>query len=371
MNIAFDILRHDNKQSDTPDKSELYTLFYQMQSGNLEARENIITHEIQRVIIIAKKISSRYNAYQELDDLIGSGLIGLIKGVDTFDLERNICFSTYADVCIKNEIITFLNKKKRNVTLNMDRSIKSGQGMGELNLEEMIEDNSIDIVADYERQEENDNIHQILEELPPRKRDIIKLFFGFDCPPCSQQEIANRLNLSQSYISRILKETLKELKIKLISSKKIEIIEKNREDSEKKPFFQDVTSPACLSFLEYLKVENPDALSDSEKRQLYENVEKKMKEFSSIEREIIRLFFGLGRNPYNMSQIARQVNLSQSRVSRILKKTVTEMKENLTTLNKSVETKLDVDKDKEKKLKKILAVKKNNHNQIYHKKRNL
>ena len=192
-------------------------------------RTKIIYHNIRFVISIVnnKFVTTNYSKAE----LVELGIIGLIKSVDTFDYTKNINFLTYASTCIENEILMFLrsDKKNQNIESLEKKFIFDDEeiSLEELNSDKMISD--IDIIGDYEEKELYTIIDDIVTKLPSVKRIIVEKYFGFyDNKPVRQQEIANYLNLSQSYVSRVLKKTLKEIKNELIKEKLFEIKTKNK-----------------------------------------------------------------------------------------------------------------------------------------------
>lgn len=199
------------------EQEELYDYFERLKMGDKAAREIIIEHNI-RLVINRVKIVFNNTGYEE-KELIAVGTIGLIKSVDTFDMSRGIKFNTYAIKCIDNEIRMFLRngKKHKNIdsldtVLNVDRNGK------ELKIEDILCDENADFVSEYEKEVLYDIVDRIVENLPARDKKIIMLYFGFmDDKPLSQQQIADKLGVSQSYISRLLKQILKRIKLRLKS----------------------------------------------------------------------------------------------------------------------------------------------------------
>ena len=203
-------------------KKELDNYFKKMQCGDIEAREEIITHNIRLVIsfVLSKFINTNY----ELSELVAVGLIGLIKGVDTFDVNKNFQFSTYAIKCIKNEILMFMRKEKQhNNDKSLNEIIVTDNGGKELKLEDRLIDINCDIVSDYEEKELYNIIRNIIDELPEKGKNIIIKRFGFigNCI-LKQKDIAVELEMSESYISKKVYKILNDIENKL---KETEIIE--------------------------------------------------------------------------------------------------------------------------------------------------
>lgn len=177
-------------------------------------REKLVLHNIRLVIYL---VNNKYNTvgYDE-KDLISIGIIGLIKGIETYDINKGYKFTTYISKCIENEILMFLRKLKKDHRIDsFSTVINKDRDNNELTLEEKISDGS-DMVYDYEIKDEYERLNRIIEELPIREREVIKMCYGFyDDKIYSQREIANRFNVSQPHISRILTKALVKIKYKL------------------------------------------------------------------------------------------------------------------------------------------------------------
>ncbi len=186
-------------------------LIEKMQLGDMEAKDKLIEHNLRLVVFLAKKYE---NTGVDLEDLVSIGTIGLIKGIQTFQSGKNIKLATYASRCIDNEILMHLRKNKKTKTeVSIDASLSfDGEG-NELHLEDVLGTDA-DIVT-REIEEENDK-RVMLEEvlkLKPRDRDIIVLRYGLlGEDELTQKEVAERLGISQSYISRIEKKVIKRLR---------------------------------------------------------------------------------------------------------------------------------------------------------------
>ena len=182
-----------------------------MQMGDSEAKDKLIEHNLRLVVFLAKKYE---NTGVDLEDLVSIGTIGLIKGIQTFQSGKNIKLATYASRCIDNEILMHLRKNKKIKTeVSIDASLSlDGEG-NELHLEDVLGTDA-DIVT-REIEEENDK-KVMLEEvmkLKPRDRDIIVLRYGLlGNDELTQKEVAEKLGISQSYISRIEKKVIKRLR---------------------------------------------------------------------------------------------------------------------------------------------------------------
>lgn len=182
-----------------------------MQLGDEKAKEQLIEHNLRLVVFLAKKYE---NTGVDLEDLVSIGTIGLIKGIQTFQSGKNIKLATYASRCIDNEILMHLRKNKKIKTeVSIDASLSlDGEG-NELHLEDVLGTDP-DIVT-REIEEENDKKVMLDEvmKLKPRDRDIIVLRYGLlGNDELTQKEVAEKLGISQSYISRIEKKVIKRLR---------------------------------------------------------------------------------------------------------------------------------------------------------------
>ena len=182
-----------------------------MQRGDLDAKDKLIEHNLRLVVFLAKKYE---NTGVDLEDLVSIGTIGLIKRITNFQSGKNIKLATYASRCIDNEILMHLRKNKKTKTeVSIDASLSfDGEG-NELHLEDVL-GTEPDIVT-KSIEEENDK-KVMLEEvmkLKPRDRDIIILRYGLlGNDELTQKEVAEKLGISQSYISRIEKKVIKRLR---------------------------------------------------------------------------------------------------------------------------------------------------------------
>lgn len=201
-------------------KVQLYEQLKKYQAGDLEARNIVITHNIRLVLNV---VNNRFwNTQFDKKELVSIGLIGLIKSVDTFDITKNFEFSTYAARIINNEILMFMRKNKYYIKEdNLSKIIKSSKNGKQFELENILSDENIDFVSDYETKETNYEVQNLIELLPDREKEIIKLYFGFYDRCYTQTEIAIKFNTSQSIISRIIKKILADFKKQLLQQEKV------------------------------------------------------------------------------------------------------------------------------------------------------
>ncbi len=187
--------------------------YYLIQSsdGDLFAKDKLIEHNLRLVVFLAKKYE---NTKVDLEDLVSIGTIGLIKGINTFSMGKNIKLATYASRCIDNEILMFLRKNKRiKSEVSFDESLSFDADGNELHLEDILGTDK-DIVTRGIEEETNKNLMLTeVTRLEPRDRDIIILRYGLmGHKELTQKEVAIKLGISQSYISRIEKKIIKRLK---------------------------------------------------------------------------------------------------------------------------------------------------------------
>ena len=179
--------------------------------GSIDAKEKLIEHNLRLVVFLAKKYE---NTNTDLEDLVSIGSIGLIKAINTFRGNKNFKLATYASRCIDNEILMYLRKNKKTKSeVSIDQALTLDAEGNELHLEDIIgtEKNTIEqeIENDYDKQI---MIKEILS-LKPRDREIMILRYGLlGTDEFTQKEVAEKLGISQSYISRIEKKVIKKLK---------------------------------------------------------------------------------------------------------------------------------------------------------------
>lgn len=179
--------------------------------GDEKAKDILIEHNLRLVVFLAKKYE---NTGVDLEDLVSIGTIGLIKGINTFSKDKNIKLATYASRCIDNEILMFLRKNKRiRSEVSIDASLSlDGEG-NELHLEDVLGTDKDLVSRGIEEETERKIMINEIMHLKPRDRDIMILRYGLmNNTELTQKEVAEKLGISQSYISRIEKKVIKRLK---------------------------------------------------------------------------------------------------------------------------------------------------------------
>ncbi len=193
----------------TKKKEEYYVKAYN--NGDINARNYLIEHNLRLVVFLAKKYD---NTSYDLEDLVSIGTIGLIKGVTTYKLDKNIKLATYASRCIDNEILMFLRKNKRKkVEVSFEDSINlDGEG-NELHLEDVLGTDINIVEKEYENSVDKSILLEEINKLNERDKEIIIMRYGLlNRKEYTQKEVADKLKISQSYISRIEKKVIKKLK---------------------------------------------------------------------------------------------------------------------------------------------------------------
>lgn len=212
-NFLYFIL-HINNTSSFPkplSKKEEAQAIERMKNGDPDARALLIERNLRLVSHIVKKYYSKTN---DTDDLISIGTIGLIKAIDSFDADKNIRLATYAGRCIENEILMyFRNIRKNSGDVYLNDSLENDKDGNPLTIQDTISD-SRDLAEDLEKKVRWEKVSKIIENLEDeREKEIIILRYGLDnSEPLTQREVARRLNISRSYVSRIEKKVLNDIK---------------------------------------------------------------------------------------------------------------------------------------------------------------
>ncbi len=182
-----------------------------IKEGDEEARNTLIIHNLRLVAHIIKKY---YSNVKDQDDLISIGTIGLIKAVSTFDCEKGTRFATYTSRCIENEILMyFRNKKKSAQDVYISDPIDTDKDGNALTLLDIMaaDDNIFDTI---DLRIKSDRLYTLLQQcLEPRDRQILAMRYGlYGTSPLTQREVAKKLGISRSYVSRIEKRAILELR---------------------------------------------------------------------------------------------------------------------------------------------------------------
>lgn len=179
--------------------------------GDINARNILVEHNLRLVAHIVKKYYTGTNDY---DDLISVGIVGLIKAINTFDVTKAQRLSSYASICIQNEILMmFRNNKRTQQEISLNESVDTDKDGNSLVLMDVIAVND-DIVDKLDIKFKSEKLGKYIEEvLDEREKTVITLRYGLNgYEEKTQREIADMLNISRSYISRIETKALKKLR---------------------------------------------------------------------------------------------------------------------------------------------------------------
>ena len=176
-----------------------------------DARRLLVEHNLRLVVYIAKKFETTGIF---IEDLISIGTIGLIKAVNTFRPDKNIKLATYASRCIENEILMFLRKTSgQKCEMSFDEPLSVDKDGGELLLSDILGGEEDVVFQNLDREEDKRTVHQALSHLGEREQTIIALRFGLrGGREHTQKEVAEIMGISQSYISRLEKKIIAELR---------------------------------------------------------------------------------------------------------------------------------------------------------------
>ncbi len=175
--------------------------------GDKDARNKLITHNLRLVAHIVKKYETKGTS---ADDLISIGTIGLIKGIDSYRPSKGVKLTTYAAKCAENEILMyFRSNKKYNNNISLNDVIAHDKDGGDITLIDVLEEHSESLDKITEYKDDIRNLTKYLNVLNTRELDIIKMRYGLlNTPLKTQKEIAHKLHISRSYVSRIEKRAL-------------------------------------------------------------------------------------------------------------------------------------------------------------------
>ena len=199
-------------------KDEEFRILTNFQAGDERARQTLIEHNLRLVVYIAKKFES---SGVNLEDLISIGTLGLIKGVQTFKMDKNIKLATYASPCIENEILMHLRKTNRiRHEVSLDEPLNVDWDGNELLLSDILGTEENEVYKDIEEDVERQLVFDAINRLKRREREIMYMRFGL-CgeDPLTQKEVAQKLDISQSYISRLEKKIIDKIRKEVLKTK--------------------------------------------------------------------------------------------------------------------------------------------------------
>ncbi len=179
-----------------------------------DARNKLVEHNLRLVVYIAKKFE---NTGTGIEDLISIGTVGLIKAINTFKADKNIKLATYASRCIENEILMYIRKiSNQRCEISIDEPLNIDWDGNELLLSDVLGCEEDEVTYEFEIREEKRRVREAVASLGERERQIIELRYGMNGHrEMTQKEVADLLGISQSYISRLEKRIVSELKVKI------------------------------------------------------------------------------------------------------------------------------------------------------------
>lgn len=191
----------------------------QMAMGNKEARNKLIEHNLRLVAHIVKKYE---NSTYDPDDLISIGTIGLVKAIDSYKLNKKVKLTTYAARCIENEILMHLRSNKKHLNnVSLNDSVGFDKDGNEINLIDVIKIENKDINEELNTKDNIELLYKYINELTKREKEIIIRRYGlFNNKEMTQKEIAKKMKISRSYVSRIEKRAISKILKEFLKSKK-------------------------------------------------------------------------------------------------------------------------------------------------------
>ena len=206
----------NNVFPDPLSKEEEEKYIEKMMKGDKEARAKLIEHNLRLVAHIVKKFESSTN---DVDDLIGIGTVGLIKGIDSFSPDKNIKLATYASRCIENEILMSLRQsRKQQGDVSLDEPLGTDRDGNAVSFADLLGTSPDLVEEEVRRRITLSGVKRALPTLPPRERLVLSLRYGLkDGAVHPQHEIAKMLGISRSYVSRVEKHAVELLREALLS----------------------------------------------------------------------------------------------------------------------------------------------------------
>ena len=191
----------------------------QLAMGNKEARNKLIEHNLRLVAHIVKKYE---NSTYDPDDLISIGTIGLVKAIDSYKLNKKVKLTTYAARCIENEILMHLRSNKKHLNnVSLNDSVGFDKDGNEINLIDVIKIENNDINEELNTKDNIELLYKYINELTKREKEIIIRRYGlFNNKEMTQKEIAKKMKISRSYVSRIEKRAISKILKEFLKSKK-------------------------------------------------------------------------------------------------------------------------------------------------------
>lgn len=199
-------------------KEEEEEYIKKMKEGDSEARNQLILHNLRLVAHIVKKFETSGN---DVDDLIGIGTVGLIKGIDTYSVEKNVKLTTYAAKCAENEILMYFRSNKKNAkNVSIYDGVSYDKEGNEITVLDVLKTKDPDYLEDIYLKDNILLLRKYLNILSKRERKIINMRYGLEHEEeKTQKEIASALGISRSYVSRIEKRAITKILREFIRNK--------------------------------------------------------------------------------------------------------------------------------------------------------
>ena len=201
------------------DEKEENDCILKMMNGDKDARNKLILHNLRLVAHIVKKFDTNN---LDVDDLIGIGTVGLIKGIDTYSPLKKVKLTTYAAKCAENEILMYFRSNKKNSkNISIYEGISCDKEGNEITILDILKTKDPDYLEDIYIKDNIELLKEYLKVLNPRERRIIDMRYGFNNnEELTQKEIAKIMGISRSYVSRIEKRAITKILREFIKNKK-------------------------------------------------------------------------------------------------------------------------------------------------------
>ena len=220
VNNTFFMGSYSNEIFPEPLSNEEETKYIKlMKQGDSNARNKLIEHNLRLVAHIVKKFESNV---QDVDDLIGIGTVGLIKGIDTYSIDKKVKLTTYAAKCCENEILMYFRSNKKNVkNVSIYEGISFDKEGNEITILDILKTKDPDYLEDIYVKDNIILLKKYLSILTKREKEIIDMRYGLNKKEeKTQKEIAKHLGISRSYVSRIEKRAITKILREFIKDKK-------------------------------------------------------------------------------------------------------------------------------------------------------
>ena len=201
-------------------REEEQKIMIELADGNDEHKDLLVVHNLRLVVYIARKYEC---PTATTEDLVSIGTIGLMKAVNTFDYTKNIKLATYASRCIENEILMYLRKTGNSkIELSFDEPLSTDWDGNEMTLRDVLGTEPDEISQNIEYEDEKKLLRKIVSNLPEKEKNIMNRRFGLNgYKALTQKQLADELSISQSYISRLEKRIISNLRKEFDKAQKI------------------------------------------------------------------------------------------------------------------------------------------------------